>query len=251
MSRRQQVARTTHSKGSGPAEVRGAKPLIINRLENVSKDVFKKYYQQITDLVGSSPGIYALYDGSELYYVGRSNELRRRVKHHLFDRHLASWTHFSLYLARREDHIHEIESLLVRISNPKGNRVIPRGRSTGALVRSLRSMIREHQKEELSGLFQDKHAAGRVVRRKAASRGSASLEGLVSKRTKLYRTYKGKEYTAALSPNGFITFAGRRFKSPTAAAKAVVRRKTAINGRAFWYIKDASGQWVRLLEYKG
>ena len=25
----------------------------------------------------------------------------------------------------------------------------------------------------------------------------------------------------------------------------------AINGRAFWYIKDASGEWVRLLDYKG
>lgn len=233
------------------ADARRTRPLIINRLENVSKDVFKKYYPQITDLVGSSPGIYALYDGSELYYVGRSNELRRRVKHHLFDRHLASWTHFSLYLARREDHIHEIESLLVRISNPKGNRVIPRGRSTGVLVRRLRGMIKERQKAELAELFQDKHAAGRLVRRRTASQGAASLAGLVQRRTKLYRTYKGKEYTASLSPKGFITLAGKRYKSPTAAAKAVVRRKSAINGRAFWYIKDATGEWVRLLDYKG
>ncbi|MFO1308915.1 MAG: hypothetical protein U1F64_10800 [Burkholderiales bacterium] len=233
------------------ADARRTRPLIINRLENVSKDVFKKYYPQITDLVGSSPGIYALYDGSELYYVGRSNELRRRVKHHLLDRHLASWTHFSLYLARREDHIHEIESLLVRIANPKGNRVIPRGRSTGVLVHRLKAMIKERQKAELAELFQDKHAAGRVVHRRTVSEGAASLAGLVSKRTKLYRTYKEKEYTASLSPNGLVTFAGKRYKSPTAAAKAVVRRKSAINGRAFWYIRDASGQWVRLLDYKG
>jgi hypothetical protein len=97
---------------------RQARPLVVNRLENVSKDVFKQYYPLITELVGDSPRIYALYDDNDLYYVGKSTELRKRVKQHLKDRHLASWTHFSLYLARREDHIHEIESLLVRIANP-------------------------------------------------------------------------------------------------------------------------------------
>ena len=54
--------------------------LVVKRLENVSKDVFRKYYGLITDLVGSSPGIYALYDGTELYYVGKSTELRKRVR---------------------------------------------------------------------------------------------------------------------------------------------------------------------------
>lgn len=79
-----------------------SRPLVLDRLENVSKDVFKKYYPLITELVGNSPGIYALYDGADLYYVGKSTELRKRVRHHLRDRHLASWTHFSLYLVRRE-----------------------------------------------------------------------------------------------------------------------------------------------------
>lgn len=74
---------------------RTARSLVTNRLENVSKDVFKTYYPLITELVGDSPGIYALYDGDELYYVGKSIELRKRVRHHLRDRHLASWTHFS------------------------------------------------------------------------------------------------------------------------------------------------------------
>ena len=94
-----------------------------------------------------------------------------------------------------------------------------------------------------------KHAAGRPVRHRTVSRGTTSLAGLVQKRTKLYRTYKGKEYTVSLSPKGFIALPGKRYKSPTAAAKAVVRRRSAINGRAFWYIKDASGEWVRLLDY--
>src|SRR3990167_6100437 len=139
---------------------RQTRPLVINRLENVSKDVFKQYYPLITELVGDSPGIYALYDDRDLYYVGKSTELRKRVKQHLKDRHLASWTHFSLYLARREDHIHEIESLLVRIANPKGNRVIPRGKSTGVLVKQLKKLIQERQRLELASLFAAKQAVG-------------------------------------------------------------------------------------------
>lgn len=229
---------------------RQARPLVINRLESVSKDVFKQYYPLITELVGDSPGIYALYDDSDLYYVGKSTELRKRVKQHLKDRHLASWTHFSLYLARREDHIHEIESLLVRVANPKGNRVIPRGKSTGALVELLKKRIQERQRSELAGLFATKQAVGRV-QRSAAVISSHSLAGLVDRSTKLYRTYRGHEYSATLSPKGYVNFNGRRYSSVTAAAKAVIKRKGAVSGRGFWYIQNSNGDWVKLVNFKG
>jgi hypothetical protein len=232
------------------AVTRKAQPLVVNRLENVSKEIFRQYYAQITELIGDSPGIYALYDGSDLYYVGKSAELRKRVRHHLKDRHLASWTHFSLYLARREAHIHEIESLLVRIANPKGNRVIPRGRSTGALVKLLKKKVQAKQKQELQEMFGDKHAAGRVIRAVLDTGPAAPLKGLVAKRTQLFREYKGHGYTASINPQGVINYGGKRYNSATAAAKAIVKRKGAINGRAFWYIKDANGDWVRLGDYK-
>lgn len=232
------------------ATTRGARPLVVNRLENVSKDIFRQYYDQITELVGDSPGIYALYDGTDLYYVGKSTELRKRVRHHLKDRHLASWTHFSLYLARREDHIHEIESLLIRIANPKGNRVIPRGRSTGALVKLLKRSIRAKQKLELQQIFGEKHAAGRVTRADRETGKALPLAGLVAKRTRLYRTYNGREYIASINPQGVVNYNGKKYNSATAAAKAVVKRKGAINGRAFWYIRDANGDWVRLGDFK-
>ena len=37
------------------------KGLVIERLENVSKDVFSKYYPLIKELIGNYPGVYALY----------------------------------------------------------------------------------------------------------------------------------------------------------------------------------------------
>lgn len=224
--------------------------LVINRLENVSKDVFIKHYPLITELVGDSPGIYALYDDGVLYYVGKSIELRKRVRQHLRDRHLASWTHFSLYLTRREEHIHEIESLLVRIANPKGNRVIPHGKSSGPLVKLLKSKIQKSQKDELANLFAPKVS----TRKTKLSNGKVhpdTLVGLVDKRVAIYRTYKGKEYKATLNPKGVITLGGKQYTSPSGAARSVLQTPRAVNGWKFWYIQDLKGDWVQLADFKG
>jgi len=236
-------------KASAKTRVHKPRDLLSNRLEKISKDVFKRYYPLITQLVSDSPGIYALYDGDELYYVGKSTELRKRVRHHLRDRHLASWTHFSLYLVRREEHIHEMESLLVRIANPKGNRVVPRGKSRGALVKALKRLIRQRQKDELSALLGSKPKWTRSRTKKHGNHPD-SLVGLVSKRSTLFRQYKGRDYTAKLSPKGTIVFKGKTYKSPTGAAKAVIGANRAVSGWVFWHIKDADGNWVRLEDYK-
>jgi hypothetical protein len=226
---------------------KNSRSLVIKRLENVSKIVFKKHYDLITDLVGSTHGIYALYDGNDLYYVGKSIDLRKRVKQHLRDKHLANWTHFSLYLVRNAEHIHEIESLLIRISNPKGNRIIPKGNSSGAMLKQLKAMVKEKQKEELEQMF---GPSSRGTRKKISSDQSAkTLIGLVSKPKKLFKEYKGKEYTATLTRTGKIIFKNKFYSTPTAAALSVVDRKT-VNGWKFWFIKDTNGDWVRLCDYR-
>lgn len=219
--------------------------LIIHRLENISKTLFKKYYDLITQLIGSSPGIYALYDENELYYVGKSTDLKRRVRYHLRDRHGASWTHFSLYLIRKIAHINEIESLLVRIANPKGNRIVPKGRGSSELLRDLKMMVKKRQQEEFEEMF------AKTGRQKRISRSPVrrNLKGLVSKRTPLYRTYKGREYKAYLLPSGIIKFRGKKFTTPSAAAKIVVQRRT-VDGWRFWYTKDSNGDWVKLSDLR-
>jgi hypothetical protein len=233
----------TQQKPSTP-NTSNRRTLVVNRLEMGSKDVFRQHYGLITELIGDSPGVYALYDENELYYVGKSTDLRKRVAHHLRDRHFAGWTHFSLYLVRNEDHIHEIESLLVRIAHPKGNRVVPRGKSRGPLLKQLRSLVKQKQKQELVDLFGSKPVEPKIVKLEHES----TLKGLVKRRTPLYRTYKGKEHTATLYPNGTIAFQGKQFGSASAAAKAVA--KGSVNGWKFWYIEDLNGEWVKLGAYK-
>lgn len=224
-----------------------ARSLVVKKLERVSKELFSKYHNAIIQLVGSSPGIYALYDDDDLYYVGKSINLRQRVRAHLSDRHEASWTHFSLYLLRRTDHISEIESLLVSISNPKGNKVTPRGRATGALLNELRKSVKSSQREEFARMF-----GGKTTLSKKGSGGSKqrSLTGYVSKPTVLYRTYKGKEYKATLYPRGIIIFKGKQYKTPSAASNAIVDHPTS-NGWHFWWARNRQNEWVRLSDYAG
>ena len=223
--------------------------LVVTRLENVSKLLFSKHFELVTKLVGKSPGVYALYDGNELYYVGKSTDLRKRVKHHLRDRHYASWTHFSLYLVRKSEHVGEIESLLVRIANPKGNRSVPKGKSSGAMMKELKAMVRRKQKKEFDEMFGGKEYAARAEK-KVVTEHPRTLRRLVTKQTPLYRTYKGKDYKAILTRGGTIKLGVKKFSTPTAAAKAVVERRS-VNGWKFWYIEDSRGEWVRLSDYRG
>jgi hypothetical protein len=234
-----------HNKIKGRSSSK--KNLVIQKLENISKSIFRNYYKQITELIGNSHGIYALYDGNDLYYVGKSIDLKKRVKQHLKDRHFAGWSHFSLYLVRNAQHIREIESLLIRIANPKGNRKIPKGEKGSSLIAKLKDVIKQRQKEELEEMF-----GGRLRRkpsRESIKNRIKSLVGLVTKKTALYRTYKGKEYKALLTPRGKINLAGKVYLTPTAAAKTIVKR-SAVNGWKFWYIKDMNGEWIRLSDFR-
>ena len=69
-------------------------------------------------------GIYALYDDHGLYYVGLTNfSLRGRIQKHTQDRHKDKWERFSWYHIRDLEHTKDIETILLRIIDPKGNRV--------------------------------------------------------------------------------------------------------------------------------
>ena len=216
-----------------------ARSLVERQLEFVVKEVFVLHYPLVTELIGESPGIYALYSDKDLYYVGKSIDLRKRVKDHLKDRHLASWTHFSLYLVRNADHIHDIESLLIRIASPTGTRAVPKVQASGQLANQLRRMIKAEQDRTRKAMFPSLQTVQKAERRPSSGRAQ-SLVGLVQKTTKLYRTYKGQEYQASLNPQGIITFNAEKYTSPSGAAKAVVGAQ-AVNGWRFlhkWHGDD-------------
>jgi hypothetical protein len=220
------------------------KGLITESLEGISRNLFRDHSDIITALISDSSGIYALYDENELYYVGRASDLKRRVKQHLKDRHDSQWTHFSLFLIKKVDYIGDIESLLVRIAEPVGNRARPRGRDSRQLVKKLKTLIQKKHKQELNELISGRSAKPDSITAKTPR----TLAGLVTKRTLVYHMYKGVEHRALLTPKGLIHYNKKSYSSPTAAAQAIIRNGR-VNGWHFWRIKNANGDWVKLSEY--
>jgi hypothetical protein len=169
-----------------------------------------------------------------------------RVNHHLKDRHAGKWNRFSVYLTSRGEHIKPIESLLLRIINPKGNRV--QGKLPGAvdLKKELNRQVSEQQADERARLLGGVLARNRRRKKTAAAKGSLVLAGLVERRLTLRADYKGQRYLAALRKDGYISCGGELYPSPS-AAKAIVGR--AANGWRFWQYKKGA-QWVPLAELR-
>jgi hypothetical protein len=67
-------------------------------LEHISWRVLDEYPEVIRRLIRTKSGIYALYRGHRLYYVGLADNLMGRLKGHLRDRHRGLWDRFSVYL---------------------------------------------------------------------------------------------------------------------------------------------------------
>ena len=229
-------------------------PLVDEYLERISSKVFSEYPQQLTKLIGQRHGVYALYKGKKLYYVGLASNLRRRIKHHLNDVHAGKWNRFSLYLIRSEHHIKEIESLVLRIADPKGNTVAGKLPVANDLSRDLRQQVQLAQKKKLDNLFKEKPRPSETARQiekepqkrsnVAGTTRTPTLAPYCSKPFKIKRMYKGEEYSAGVSATGQITYNKVNYNSPSVAAYAITNRPT--NGWTFWKYMNAEGEWVKL-----
>ena len=212
--------------------------LVHQHLENVSYDLFVKYAPLIARYVQGRNGIYALYKGEDLYYVGLAVDLRRRIKQHMADRHGTSWDRFSVYLTQGDHFLKEMESLILRIILPQGNRV--KGRLTGSrdLKADLQRHIKEMQKMELVGLL------GRKVRpaKSSGTRGADKTDALADRLVYLRRDYKGHTYRATWRSDGTVKYQGEIYDSLSAAGSAAAGR--GVNGRTFWRVRNADLEWV-------
>ena len=104
--------------------------LVLHHLEDVSWRVMEEYSQLIREMIRGRSGVYALYRKSKLYYVGLASNLMGRLKSHLRDHHHGAWDRFSVYLTSRDDQMKDLESLVLRMVKPVGNKV--KGKLTDA-----------------------------------------------------------------------------------------------------------------------
>jgi hypothetical protein len=227
----------------------GKQRLFTEYLERVSGKLLEDEYRRaIGALIKGHAGIYALYKGERLYYVGLATNLMGRVKQHLKDRHAKRWDKFSVYLASRDEHIKPLESLLLRIALPTGNRVKGRLANAIDLRRELSKAMKDRDQQRHASLLGGNLARRLVRNATAKSRGTLVLKGRLDRRKSLRATYRGKEYTATLRKSGYIAYAGEKYPSPTAAAHAIVGRH--VNGWLFWKYREPRKGWRPLAELR-
>ncbi|MBS0325333.1 MAG: hypothetical protein JSS46_02155 [Proteobacteria bacterium] len=220
--------------------------IVHQYLERISGRVLDDYPGVIRRMFHGRSGVYALYKGDRLYYVGLANNLINRVKHHLKDRHRRKWDRFSVYITTGYEHIKPLESLVLRVTSPPGNHVS--GRLVGAqnLLNSVNHFMSQTDADRRAMVLGGK-AAQRRRRAKAAGRyGTTALQGAVERRITLIGYRKKRKFRASLRRDGHISYKGRLYESPSAAARAALGR--GANGWSFWTFQRRPREWVRLRE---
>jgi hypothetical protein len=218
-------------------------------MENVSSVALEDYQSLFRNFARQRHGVYALYKGKRLYYVGLAKNLRARLKQHLKDRHGKAWDRFSMYLTLNDSHIKELESLVLRIVRPEGNRQKGKFRRAENLQRKFARIVREDAQQRLDDLL------GRV--RKPRTKAVRTVRGkppvlaeYISGAMRLRGRHRGKVVKARVLRNGIVSVGGARFNSPSLAAKAACPGRGAVNGWHFWTYERGPGDWVRLNELR-
>jgi hypothetical protein len=217
-------------------------------LERVSWRVLERWRPIIANLIKGHAGVYALYKGEKLYYVGLASNLMGRVNHHLKDRHKGKWERFSVYLTVNDEHMRSLEALVLRIVDVSGNRQKGRLGIAQDLARLVKRDAQERARDEAAALLGGRYISKRRQQKIRSARGARKFRGLLDRSLQLRAMYKGKQYRATFRKDGRIRHAGQLYESPNKAASAVVRR--GVNGWNFWRYKD-NRQWVKLKEMRG
>lgn len=227
-------------------------PLVCQHLENVSRVALEKYQRTIRQYIRRRHGIYALYRRNKLRYVGLATNLTSRLRQHLHDQHGRSWDRFSVYLTIGDRHMKELESLLLRIVQPRGNKQRGHFPKSEHLRRRLARDVRRLQKIELNDLV------GRQSSMKPKAESDDETADQQPKLAKylgqlqhriLKADFKGKPIRASIRRDGSIRFRGKTYRSPSMAAAKACGRRTC-NGWTFWTYERAPGDWVRLKELR-
>lgn len=221
--------------------------LVCQHLENISRDALKDYQTVIKNYVKGRHGIYALYKKDKLYYVGLASNLRNRPKHHLRDRHAHTWDRFSVYLTIKDEHLKELESLVLRIASPSGNKKSGKFLRSQDLKSDFKNAIKSSQRMEIKSVFGLKEKEIKTGRERS-SKGKVSVLAMLKRKFKIRMLYKGKLHKAVVRQNGTIYYKGKVYNSPSLAAQAL--RGKASNGWIWWRYERAPGDWVLLDELR-
>jgi hypothetical protein len=231
------------------------KPLVTQHLENISGDVLTEWSELIAAHTKGRQGIYALYRRRKLYYVGLARNLSTRLKAHLKDRHQGKWDRFSVYLTIDDQHMRELEALLLRIVKPSGNKVKGKFAKSQNLLQVLKKEYMLEAKRKAVRMLGvrpsaklEKKLKPKVIKRSKATGKKPILARYTDKTFRLIATIKGMKHKAWVRKDGAIRFAGQVYNSPSLAGEAACGHK--VNGWHLWKYEMSPGYWVYLEELR-
>lgn len=225
-----------------------SKQLVCQYLENISRRALGEHQHIIKEYIRRRHGVYALYRKDKLYYIGLATNFLTRLKQHLKDRHANTWDRFSVYLTINDEHLKELESLVLRIAFPTGN--IQKGKFAKAddLQRKFRKQIIEYQRVELDNIFATKNRHEAFKKRIAEEGKDPMLAPYTKKPLNIIFKYKNKIFSAKVKSDGSIRFRGNIYNSPSLAAVAAVKKPR--NGWFSWKYQRSPGEWVFIDELR-
>jgi hypothetical protein len=130
----------------------GGSPLVTKHITEISRALLEgenkeKFVAFLRD--HERQGLYALYKkNGELYYVGRASNLLQRLGTHTSDLHGKKWDKLAIYIIDEKLTLHDVESLLIAVSKPEGNK--NRGRLKGDLKKDLKDFMKAAAIEEIN-----------------------------------------------------------------------------------------------------
>jgi len=223
----------------------GRSSLVCQHLENISRDVLEQYQDTVRQYVKNRQGVYALYRRGKLYYVGLARNLRMRLGHHLRDRHGDSWDRFSVYLTIGDSHLRELESLILRIVKPTGNKQKGKFLKSEDLKRRFGKDVRARHRQQYDRIFGRIRVAPQVRPKRSLNGRAPALAKYIKGPMTLRSRYKGRLLKARVRPDGRIRFENVIYSSPSLAGKAACKR-VSCNGWMFWQYERAPGDWVAI-----
>ena len=121
--------------------------LLKGVLERIQKESFEVIADAIEKTMKGESGIYALYKKDRLYYVGLARNLKGRVKKHTRDRHAKKWDNFSIYTIKQAKYLGDVETIILRIGKPQGNKQSGRIRNIRALQKILDKEVKKKARD--------------------------------------------------------------------------------------------------------
>jgi len=103
----------------------------------------RSFEDGLQEIMRGYAGVYALYDGDELYYVGLATNLYGRLRWHTKNRHSGKWDRFAIFRVGRVSYLKDMETLLLQVAKPPGNVLSGHLQRDADLTRVLRKVHRE------------------------------------------------------------------------------------------------------------